>query len=525
VLEFRGRLDRCSLAEITEVDPLPPVVPSTRLQTCGAMLLLTDPALSAQATVRVVSATAASRWRPYGGSGRGPAARMFLTPGRATRYTVMVIVSVGTHDDPLDPQPSAPVEGSLAPPRLEQGTLLPTTRQGAAHHPDGSARSGAVVSAVLGSTSHPAVDRITRGALRYTLECTALDVGCGDRVILTDHRLLPLSWTRDAYYQARLLLEAAATEPGASSSQRLRDVVAAHLRWLWRRSWDSADGWLRSHLPRGRVKDRVRQADQQLYPLLELADFRSVTGTWPDPREPGVQPAQAWGRKVAAAWARLPRRGRYELLATDENPADERAQLPYLLSTQILYWHTASRLARWSAELGIDHLALSALAERLVVAVDQCFSTDGPAGPQLAYESDGAQVRCYHDANDLPTALAPWWGFCPPEHPRWLATLRYAFSPGNPAYVPGRYGGLGSVHTPGTWTLGDVQEWAVAIVCGETTRCDAVLDRLDRVAGVDGLLPETYDPHTAEWVARHWFAWPGAAVGMLAHAMHRPEAQ
>jgi hypothetical protein len=45
--------------------------------------------------------------------------------------------------------------------------------------------------------------------------------------IVTDHRLLPLSWTRDAYYQAALLLSC--LDVTASGS----DVVGRHLSWLW----------------------------------------------------------------------------------------------------------------------------------------------------------------------------------------------------------------------------------------------------------------------------------------------------
>jgi hypothetical protein len=36
------------------------------------------------------------------------------------------------------------------------------------------------------------------------------------------------------------------------------------------------------------------------------------------------------------------------------------------------------------------------------------------------------------------------------------------------------------------------------------------------VAAPDGLLPEAYDPETGRWLARHWFAWPSAALGALA---------
>jgi hypothetical protein len=34
------------------------------------------------------------------------------------------------------------------------------------------------------------------------------------------------------------------------------------------------------------------------------------------------------------------------------------------------------------------------------------------------------------------------------------------------------------------------------------------------------MLPETYDPTTCAWLARHWFAWPGALVGVLHQTVH-----
>ena len=39
--------------------------------------------------------------------------------------------------------------------------------------------------------------------------------------------------------------------------------------------------------------------------------------------------------------------------------------------------------------------------------------------------------------------------------------------------------------------------------------------RLMQVVSADGMLPETYDPNSGDWLARHWFAWPGSLVGLL----------
>ncbi|HEY4728648.1 MAG TPA: hypothetical protein VIJ32_10725, partial [Actinomycetes bacterium] len=67
-----------------------------------------------------------------------------------------------------------------------------------------------------------------------------------------------------------------------------------------------------------------------------------------------------------------------------------------------------------------------------------------------------------------------------------------------------------------TWPLGDIQEWVATSLLGETGRAGRALDRLLAVAAPDGLLPEAYDPETGRWLARHWFAWPSAALGALA---------
>lgn len=215
----------------------------------------------------------------------------------------------------------------------------------------------------------------------------------------------------------------------------------------------------------------------------------------------------SWDRLVAGAWAALrPVEG---LLASDETPADEATDLPFLVSTHILWWWTGMRLAGLHPEAAED-------AERLPGQIAEHFVIDGPFGPQWAYAVDGrGQARLYHDANDLPTALAPLWGFCPVDDPAWRATMDFAWSSHNPGFVPGAWGGLGSRHTPGVWPLGDLQEWVAASLTGDAPRATRVLDRLSRTATPDGMLPEAYDPADGQLLARHWFAWPGAALGAL----------
>jgi uncharacterized protein len=478
-LVVSGRIERPSFAEVTEVSPLPPLPSPASITTEGTVLRMAAPALPAVARVWVSLAGGTTPgWRVEADAARLP---IRWEPGRDSTLELTVTCALAP-DDPPTPDGCCPASSS--PPGA--GPLL--TRL---HVPAGL---------------RPGLSNLVDGVLRYVLGCTALAVAPGERCILTDHRLLQLSWTRDAYYQALLLLAARDVEPRGLA------VVAEHLRWLWVRCDRRANGWMRSHLPNGAVKDRAFQADQQLYPVLELLDYRQAAGSWPEP-----PPGPGWGELVARTWRALPLDPELGLVASEENAADDPASLPYLLSNQILHWYTATRLLARAGELGLDAPGLTGAAATAQTAIRSRFACPGPFGTQWAYETDGrGRHRRYQDANDLPTALAPLWGLCPPEDPQWSATLRFALDPANPGWSPGRWGGLGSAHTPGTWPLGDVQEWVAASLLGDTGRAERALGRLLAVAAPDGLLPEAYAPETGTWLARPWFAWPSAALAALA---------
>lgn len=340
---------------------------------------------------------------------------------------------------------------------------------------------------------------VVRRAVAYVRSCCVVptDAGC---CLVTDHRILPLSWTRDAYYAARMLL-VCGLEDGP-------DIVQRHLRWLFRTARRPDGFFARSYMTSGAVKDRAFQLDQQCYPILELAQYVEVTGD--------VAVAGDCLPTVQATLAEIDRRRHPDrpLFATDETPGDDPLDLPYHFSSHVLLWYTLTRLQRLSLRLSLDGTPFEELAAAVRTAATAAFAVDGPEGRHFAYAVDlaGRSLR-YHDANDLPTVLAPLWGFCGRDDPLWQATMRFAFSVANQAgYFPGPFGGLGSVHTPGPWPLGDVQELVYARIVGDADRERAVVDRLAATACVDGALPEARDATTGEVRSRHWFAWPGAAL-------------
>jgi uncharacterized protein len=470
-LRFRGRIDRPALAMITEVGrPPSPMAVRTRLTAEGARLHANTPGLPAQAAI-LVEAPAGGSWHVAGDD-----AELSL-PWPANLHALDLRVTCELR---------VPDAAGASP----TGRLGPRV-------------GGTDGSLALPRELREDVFRMRARALAYVRECTALRVGSGRVAILTDHRLLPLSWTRDAYYQALLLLRAGYAE-----------TVADHLRWLWLSCDRPAGTWARSHHANGSRKDEVYQVDQQLYPLLELADFWRATGELP--KLEGSRDRRSWPELVSGVLdGLLGRLSEEGLLPTDENAADDPAGLPYLLANQILGWHTFRQLSALPAGLG-PTTPLRALADGLRASIERHFRADGPSGPVWAYSVDGRGASVlYHDANDVPSALAPLWGFCAASDPIWRATMDYAFSPANPGYAAGPYGGLGSHHTPGVWPLGLIQEWVVRSLAGDRAAAENALRRLVACAMADGSLPEASDPASARMLARPWFAWPGALLGAL----------
>ncbi len=502
-IRVNGRLAPPTLAEISEVDPS--VVDS------GGVAGTAKSRLKAREGTLRVSGTGApviiQAWLRHGGEEQDSSAE-----GRADRrlhWTVLrrrmptAVASVDWPGDAeevhLDVACSFDRAVPEAPDWLEGRRLTPPPHQEA--EPSRPLQVPARLVKPLGV--------MNRRAASYTRGCTALQVAAGERCILADHRILPLSWTRDAYWQARLLL-AAWQRGGHDDDAR---IVADHLRWLFLRCERPDGRWVRSHHADGRRKDHPLQADQQLYPLLELVDFVEITGTLPE-----LPPGRAWDELVREAWAAAESAidGPTGLIRTDENPADDVPAYPFIVSDQVLLWHVASRLAAVAQRLGLVRATLLQQATRSRTAVEERFVVDGPLGRQWAYSIDGrGGIERYMEANDLPVALAPLWGFCRSNDGPWRTTIRFAFDAGNPGFVPGIAGGLGSRHTPGTWTLGDIIGWVAFGLMGERDAADAALARLVGAAFEDGMLPEAYDPEGSGASVRHWFAWPGAALAVL----------
>jgi hypothetical protein len=336
-------------------------------------------------------------------------------------------------------------------------------------------------------------DPLVRRGVFYAKLC-AVPVGEGV-CLLTDHMLLPLSWNRDAYYAARALL-----------SVGEREIVRRHLIWTFEQAERGERGWARCYMANGKVKDGAFQLDQQLFPLLELAEYLYVTGD----QEARVRLLPHVEKVLAGLSDRyLPDNGGLMLFPTDETPADDPIALPYHFSSHVLLWHTLNRLAR----VCVENTWTARLAE-LRETIQRVFAAEHEGWRIYAYATDGkGGYHFYHDANDFPLALAAAWGFVSADDVVWRATVDFAFSEAN---AGGFYDGhLGSVHSRAAWALGDVQELIIARALGDTRRAERARASLRRAAQVDGALPEAYNAVDGSVFSRHWFVWTNAALACV----------
>jgi len=328
---------------------------------------------------------------------------------------------------------------------------------------------------------------IRRGAA-YALDCAQSRVNDRAVAIITDHEILPLVWTRDAYYICRALLAVAPNAPSPLAA------VEQFIVWLFEIAERPDGAWPRSSLASGKAKDVAFQLDQQLYPLLLVADHSRLAGT-------AVLRERYDAVCRETLDALLARRSEFGLVPTAETPADDPLRQPYHFSSHVLLWHVLRTFG---------HPAAAEIRQATI----EHFASDG----RFAYAISGPRgtgARHYHDANDLPTVFAPGWRFCAAADPLWRATIAFGWSEANEGYFAGPFGGLGSLHTPRPWTLGDLQEIVVARVQGDAAGEARARARLDAVETWDGLLAEAYDPRTGAVAARHWFAWPAALRALL----------
>ncbi|TFE23573.1 glycoside hydrolase family 125 protein [Cohnella luojiensis] len=354
--------------------------------------------------------------------------------------------------------------------------------------------------------------------LDYIMSCCSVPIGDEYVCVITDHQLLPLSWNRDAYYMMQLLLESERKSGFLFEDSyrtewkcHIQRIVKGHLLWMFEKADRPLRYWGRAYLTNGLSKDNVFQFDQQCYPLLELCDYYAQFGDKETVKRvlPIVKEVldMIMDYKHEEKW----------LFKTGETPADDKVDYPYHFSSQVLAWYTLQQLSGMNEEFSFCDKDLSEWADQVKKDCIQSFSTHHNGKELFAYLTDlKGNFQKYHDANDLPAVYAPIWGFCGRDDAKWIHTMEFGFSEENKGgFYIGRFGGLGSVHTPHPWPLGDAQELLYSELTGDAVRRDKVFHKLVELVQWDGLFSEAIHEETGKVQSRHWFSWPGAFIATV----------
>lgn len=210
------------------------------------------------------------------------------------------------------------------------------------------------------------------------------------------------------------------------------------------------------------------------------------------------------------------------LFETEENPADDPVLYPYHFSNQVLAWKTFCILHELNKKYSFSEKRYNIIADNIRNDVFRYMVTENEGRKLFCYTTDlNNNYELYHDANDLPFALAPMWEFIDVDNDIFQNTVKWAFSEKNRGFYQGKFGGLGSEHAKGHWPLGDSQLMAIAMcmikenIQGGRQLWNNVEKMLEDTVQKDGLFSESVVPESGEVFTRYWFAWPGATISWL----------
>jgi hypothetical protein len=203
-------------------------------------------------------------------------------------------------------------------------------------------------------------------------------------------------------------------------------------------------------------------------------------------------------------------RGPCGLYATFLDPSDDPPHYPYLTYDNVLAWRglvACSTFWDWLGE-GRRSQAIKDLADHLAASIWRWCVVEGPLGPMFAWAVDGEGHYQLYDNPPGSLQLLAFYGFCAPDDPVFLNTVRWIHSPHNPHFVPGPFGEAGSAHAPNPWPMAA----ANSLLAGRREALDFFLR-----AGMDtGCACETVDVQTGNVKTGAAFA---SGAGFIATAI------
>ena len=192
-------------------------------------------------------------------------------------------------------------------------------------------------------------------------------------------------------------------------------------------------------------------------------------------------------------------------------PSDDACVYGYLIPSNMFATVCLGYLSEIASEVYRDQTLseeAGAFSKEIREAIETYAILPGRKDRVYAYEVDGfGQYLVMDDAN-VPSLLAmPYFGYCKPDDPSYLATKKVLLSDENPYYYAGdRLQGIGSPHTP----AGDVWDIALSIqglVSQDSVEKRRLIELMADNDGGTGLMHESIDVDDPSRFTRPWFSW------------------
>ena len=199
------------------------------------------------------------------------------------------------------------------------------------------------------------------------------------------------------------------------------------------------------------------------------------------------------------------------LIFSGFRPSDDACVYGYLIPSNMFATVCLGYLSEIASEVYRDQTLseeAGAFSKEIREAIETYAILPGRKDRVYAYEVDGfGQYLVMDDAN-VPSLLAmPYFGYCKPDDPSYLATKQVLLSDENPYYYAGdRLQGIGSPHTPAGYVW-DIALSIQGLVSQDSVEKRRLIELMADNDGGTGLMHESIDVDDPSRFTRPWFSW------------------
>ena len=199
------------------------------------------------------------------------------------------------------------------------------------------------------------------------------------------------------------------------------------------------------------------------------------------------------------------------LIFSGFRPSDDACVYGYLIPSNMFASVCLGYLSEIASEVYHDEelsREAGAFSRQVREAIEKYAILPAQKDRIYAYEVDGfGQYLVMDDAN-VPSLLAmPYFGYCAPDDPSYVATKKFLLSDANPYYYRGsKMRGIGSPHTPAGYVWDIALSIQGLVSQDPEEKLELIRMMTENDAGT-GMMHESIDVNDPSHFTRPWFSW------------------